>query len=83
MTENINNDGVPDGVYFIVDFDGENLEVIEKHEHSGKVPYIQEGKDAAISYGSYDFKFKNNYEHDIKIYALPTTNDITIRVVKI
>ena len=31
MTENINNDGIPDGVYFIVEFDGEKLNVIEKH----------------------------------------------------
>lgn len=31
MTENINNDGVPDGVYFIVEFDGKRIEVIEKH----------------------------------------------------
>lgn len=31
MTENINNDGIPDGVYFIVEFDGEKLDVIEKH----------------------------------------------------
>lgn len=31
LTENINNDGVPDGVYFIVEFDGKNLEVIEQH----------------------------------------------------
>lgn len=31
MTENINNDGIPDGVYFIIEFDGEKLEVTEKH----------------------------------------------------
>ena len=31
MTENINNDGIPDGVYFIVEFDGEKIDVIEKH----------------------------------------------------
>ena len=31
MTESINNDGIPDGVYFIVEFDGENIEVVEKH----------------------------------------------------
>lgn len=31
LTENIKDDGVPDGVYFIVEFDGENLEVIERH----------------------------------------------------
>ena len=31
MTENINDDGVPDGVYFIVEFDGKNIEVVEKN----------------------------------------------------
>ena len=36
------------------------LEVVERHEHSSYVPYIEEGKDAAVAYGSYDFKFKNN-----------------------
>ena len=30
MTENINNDEIPDGVYFIVEFDGEKSDVIEK-----------------------------------------------------
>jgi len=43
---------------------------------------LRNGKDAAVAYGSIDFKFKNNYEHDIKIYASPTTNDISIRIVK-
>ena len=31
MTENINNDGIPDGVYFIVDFNGEKLNKKKKH----------------------------------------------------
>jgi len=31
MTENINDDGVPDGVYFVVMYDGKNLEGIENH----------------------------------------------------
>ena len=31
LTENINNDGVPDGVYFEVKLEGRNVEVIEKH----------------------------------------------------
>lgn len=41
--------------------------VTERHEHSNKVPYVQKGKDAAVAYGSYDFKFRNNSGHDIKI----------------
>lgn len=48
-----------------------------------KYTMFQSGKDAAVAYGSIDFKFKNNYEHDIKIYASPTTNNITISIVKI
>lgn len=44
---------------------------------------LKTGKDAAVAYGSIDFKFKNNYDYDIKIYATPTTNDISIRIVKI
>ena len=31
MTENINDDGVPDGVYFIIEIDEKELKVIEKH----------------------------------------------------
>lgn len=31
MTENINNDGIPDGVYFVIEFDNEKIEVIEQH----------------------------------------------------
>ena len=31
MTENMNEDGVPDVVYFIVEFDGEKVDVIEEH----------------------------------------------------
>lgn len=31
LTENINDDGVPDGVYFILEFDGIQLKITEKH----------------------------------------------------
>lgn len=44
---------------------------------------LMNGKDAAVAYGSIDFKFKNNYEHDIKIYASPTTDNITVSINKI
>ena len=48
-----------------------------------KYTMFQSGKDAAVAYGSIDFKFKNNNEYDLKIYASPTTNNITVRIVKI
>lgn len=59
------------------------LEVVERHEHSGHVPYIQDGKDAAVAYGAYDFKFKNNTNAPIKIVMENTANNITAKIIKI
>lgn len=60
-----------------------NLEVIERHPHSHIVYYVEKDKDAAVAYGSVDFKFKNNYESDIKIYASTTSEQVTVSIVKI
>ncbi len=60
-----------------------DLEVIERHPHSGKVYYVPEGKDAAVAYGSYDFKFKNNTGSSIKIKAENTDDSVTIKILKI
>ena len=60
-----------------------DLKVTERHEHSNYVPYIQDGKDAAVAYGSYDFKFQNNTGNHIKIKAECTENDVTIKLLKI
>lgn len=59
------------------------LSVTERHPHSNKVPYIQSGKDAAVAYGSYDFKFVNNSGKTIKITAIPTETDITIKLLQL
>ena len=61
----------------------QGLVVTERHEHSNKVPYIRSGKDAAVAYGSYDLKFKNNTGFDIKIKATATSNNVTIALNKI
>ena len=59
------------------------LTVTERHPHSNKVPYIQTGKDAAVAYGSYDLKFRNESGFNIKISAENTTDTITINLYKI
>ena len=59
------------------------IEIIERHEHSSSVPYVEEGQDAAVAYGSVDFKFKNNNNYSIKILASATEDEITIKIVKI
>ena len=60
-----------------------NLVIIERHAHSNKVPYISNGKDAAVAYGSYDLKFKNNTGFDIKISTSATTNNVSVKLYKI
>lgn len=60
-----------------------NLVVTERHEHSNKVPYIETGKDAAVAYGSYDLKFRNDTGYDIKIKSEATSDNITITLYKL
>lgn len=59
------------------------LTVTERHEHSNYVPYIQKGKDAAVAYGSYDFKFVNHTGNDIKIYAEASNGNVTTNIVSL
>jgi vancomycin resistance protein YoaR len=54
------------------------LEVVERHEHSKDVFYVEEGKDAATSYGRVDFKFKNTLKYPIKVNSYILDNKITI-----
>lgn len=60
-----------------------SLVVTERHNHSNKVPYIAKGKDAAVAYGSYDFKFKNDYQYDIKILASCDNSNVTTSIIAI
>ncbi|MBQ9658307.1 MAG: VanW family protein [Clostridia bacterium] len=46
-----------------------NLEIVERKNHSYYISYIPLGKDATVSYGSVDFKFKNSRSYPIKIVA--------------
>ncbi len=56
------------------------LEVTERHPHGKKINYVPEGKDAAIAHGSKDFKFKNNSDKKIKIYANVENNTVKIKL---
>lgn len=57
--------------------------VVERHEHSGPAYYVEEGKDACVSYGSVDFKFTNNNDFDVKIYSYNTPDNVDISIAKI
>jgi len=59
------------------------LKVTERHEHSREVPYIEDGKDAAVSYGNSDLKFKNTLDYDVRIDAEVENRKVKITLVRI
>lgn len=61
----------------------EGLKVTERHEHSRDVPYIEDGKDAAVSYRSADLKFKNKLEYAIRIDAKVENRKVKISLIRI
>ena len=46
-----------------------NLEIVERYNHSYSVSYVPASRDATVSYGGKDFKFKNSRTYPIKIVA--------------
>ena len=61
----------------------EELEVVERHEHGKDVAYVEDGKDAAVAYGSMDFKFKNTSDKDIKMYLSSDDEYVYVRLVRL
>lgn len=58
----------------------QGLKVTERHEHSNTVPYVPKGKDAAVAYGSYDFKFVNNTGNTIKIKSSCDKKNVYVKI---
>jgi len=51
-----------------------NCEIVEWHEHSRPVSYVDRGKDATVSWGSQDMKFKNTSSYPMYIIAYVSEN---------
>ncbi len=60
----------------------DGIEITERHEHGVELGYIEKGKDSTVVYNTLDFKFKNNTDYDIKLYATSSEKNVTIKVVK-
>ncbi len=66
----------------VLEVDG--IEVTERHPHKKRVTYVEEGKDAAVSYsGGLDLKFTNNTGNDIKIYVSSDSDSVDARIVEL
>ena len=57
-----------------------NLDIVDRSNHMFQVGYVPIGTDATVSWGSPDFKFKNNRNYPIKIVASADGRVCKIRV---
>ncbi|MCR2043137.1 VanW family protein [Anaerosalibacter massiliensis] len=57
-----------------------NLNVTERHPHSLPVKYVPENKDAAVSYGSLDLKFKNDFDYPVYIHTKANEDHVYIYI---
>ena len=57
-----------------------NLEIVERHNHSYVTSYCEAGRDATVSYGSLDFKFKNTRKYPVKITATVSGGVATVAI---
>ncbi|UNC93297.1 VanW family protein [Candidatus Contubernalis alkaliaceticus] len=58
-----------------------NMQILERHNHRFMAAYVSAGRDAAVSYGTYDLMFRNNRDHHILINTRVENGEITIAIV--
>lgn len=57
-----------------------NLEIVERYNHGFNPGYVPAGRDATVSWGGPDFKFKNNRDYPIKIVCSGTNGKIKVDI---
>ena len=53
------------------------LPIVERHNHSFYISHYPKGRDATVSWGGPDFKFRNDMEHGLLIKASYTDSTLT------
>ncbi len=57
-----------------------DLEITERRNHTLPVSYVPMGRDATVSYGSTDFRFKNNTSYPVEIRAIAENGINTVTI---
>ena len=57
-----------------------NLEITERSPHSYVSSYVPIGRDATVSWGGPDFKFKNNTDYPIKVTSEYKNHKLTMQI---
>lgn len=57
-----------------------NLDIVERTNHSLPVSYVPIGRDATVSYGSLDMKFRNNTDSYLYIKSYISGGQLTMKI---
>ena len=57
-----------------------NLEIVERYNHGFNPGYVPAGRDATVSWGGPDFKFKNNRTYPVKLICSGSGGTISFQV---
>ncbi len=57
-----------------------DLQIVERQPHGMLVPYVPPGQDATVTYGVQDFKFRNDKEYPIILWADTVKNTLFMAV---
>ena len=58
-----------------------DLEIVERTAHGFTVSYMPYGMDATVSWGSLDYKFKNNTDYPIRIEAWVSGGQVHVKLI--
>ena len=58
-----------------------DLEIVERTAHGYTVSYMPLGMDATVSWGTLDFKFKNNTDYPIRIEAKVSGGQVHVKLI--
>ena len=58
-----------------------DLEIVQRTNHGFVVSYVPYGMDATVSWGTLDFKFKNNTDYPIRIEASVSGGQVHIKLI--
>lgn len=56
------------------------MKIVERHHHSRTVTYVTSGRDATVSYGVIDFKFKNINKNPICIFSEVVGSNLKVEI---
>ena len=60
--------------------DAAGMTIVERHDHSLPVTYVEAGKEAATSYGVKDFRFINELSYPVQIESHVVDGKITVSI---